>query len=126
MNRRIFAALLLAMIAAAVAVRLSAPPPDRRPPPPAPEKADLPEPGAEPIPPKVPIPPSAAPSPERLRPYLEALGRAGLLRDVRRLAEFRRSTPEIFETDLPWLFGRLRDELFLASGAADLLASFRP
>ncbi|HEX7898167.1 MAG TPA: HEAT repeat domain-containing protein, partial [Planctomycetota bacterium] len=42
------------------------------------------------------------------------------------LAELRKAPPELFPGDLPWLAARLRDELFLASGAADLLTTFRP
>lgn len=127
MIRRLVAALLIALIVAVFGVRRCSRPDDRSPAPapPAPERTDLPA-VFVPSPPAPPTSPVLPPVPDRLRPYLEALGKAGVLRDLRRLAELRRSTPEVFESDFPWLVEQLRGELFAAAGAADLLVTLRP
>jgi hypothetical protein len=102
-----------------------------RPPPPAaprPPRLELPEPAlppVEPEPTRAAAPGRAAAGPERLRPYLEKLGRARLLRDRRTLEDLRRGTPPVFEEDFEWIRSQLRGELMAAAGAADLIAAFR-
>jgi hypothetical protein len=128
MKRRALPLALLALLAAALGLRLCAPPSkkavDLPPSPPA---------GAtnQPVPFVAPetavAPPSTSPpAPERLRPWIEALGRAAVLRDVRRRAELRASTPHVLDSDVAWLVVQLRGDLFAGAGAAELLTGARP
>jgi len=99
-----------------------APPPSRRDVP-----LELPAPAPPPAPaekPRIAEPGRAAASPERLLPFLEALGRARLVRDRRTQEELRRRCPPIFEEDFEWIRSRLRGELMGAAGAAELIAAF--
>jgi hypothetical protein len=125
MNRRLFALLLVALVVVVAALRLCGRRNDRPPaPPPAPEERKPTITFIQPA--KISTLPAAPPAPERLRPYLAALGRAGLLRDVRRLAELRSASPELLPSDASWIAAQLRGDLFAAAGAADLLTSLRP
>jgi hypothetical protein len=129
MRRRVaLAALLLALLGSGLALRLCrAPAPAAvaaRPVPP-------PLPPAEPDPPRRTEPdtilrPPPVEGPERLKAYLDALGRALVVRDGRRLRELGGAPPELRPADLPWLEGQLRGDLFVAAGAAHLLAAARP
>jgi hypothetical protein len=99
-----------------------APPPSRRAAP-----LELPAPVAPLAPPerpRVPEPGRAAASPERLRGYLESLGRARLVRDRRTLEELRRRGPPVFEEDFEWIRSCLRGDLMAAAGAAELIGAF--
>jgi len=69
-------------------------------------------------------PPPELPSPERLRPFLDRLGRARVLRDRRTLDTLRAQTPLIFDSDLPSLLSQLGDELFVSAGIAELARLF--
>jgi hypothetical protein len=69
-------------------------------------------------------PPPERPSPDRLKPFLEKLGRARILRDRRTLAALRAQVPPVFETDLPVLSSWLGEDLFLAAGVAELIHLF--
>ncbi|HVR87165.1 MAG TPA: HEAT repeat domain-containing protein [Planctomycetota bacterium] len=69
-------------------------------------------------------PPPERPSPERLRPFLEKLGRARILRDRRTLASLRAQVPPVFESDLPELSSWLGEDLFLAAGVTELVRLF--
>ncbi len=126
MRRCIPAVALLALLLAGIGLRTCRPPapPSPGPPPlaPTPDVPPLPEAPATPAA----APPPAPPRADRLRPYLDALGRAVLLRDVRRLAELRAAEPELLPGDFPWIEGQLRGELFAAAGAAEILAARRP
>ncbi len=124
MRRRIALAAILLLLGAAAALRF-------RPTPPTPAVArELPSPPATDAPPEPETPPPpkdvAPPRADRLRPYLEALGRAVLLRDVRRLAELRAAEPGLLPGDFPWIEAQLRGELFDAAGAAEILAVRHP
>jgi hypothetical protein len=83
-------------------------------------------PAASPVPEPPRAPASGRPGekPERLRPVLERIGRARLVRDRRTLEELRRSLPPVFEEDFEWIRSRLSGELFVAAGAAELVAGF--
>lgn len=118
MLRRLWPLALLALLILAFLLRRDSP---RPPSPPPPQEVDPSVPDAPPTPaaPRAAAAPATPPAPERLRPFLERLGRATLLRDVRRRAELK--PPEIFESDLPWLRAQLRGELLAAAGAAQLL-----
>ena len=70
-----------------------------------------------------PSPPSPV-APERLRPFLERLGRARLLRDRRILQSLLRDVPPLFESDAAWVYARLEGDLFAAAGAAELAAIY--
>jgi hypothetical protein len=69
-------------------------------------------------------PPSEPPSPDRLRPFLEGLGRARVLRDRRSLDQLRRQVPPIFESDIPALLSRMGEDLFISAGIAELVRLF--
>jgi len=69
-------------------------------------------------------PPAEPPSPDRLRPFLEKLGRARILRDRRTLDALRGQLPPVFESDIPALLSQLGDELFIAAGIAELVRLF--
>lgn len=81
----------------------------------------------EPVPesPHAPAPGRGAQGPERLLPFLEALGRARLVKDRRTLADLRGRVPPVFEEDFEWIRARISGELFAAAGAAELAALFR-
>jgi hypothetical protein len=64
------------------------------------------------------------PSPDRLRPFLEKLGRACILRDRRTLAALRAQVPPVFDSDLPALMTQLGEDLFVSAGIADLARLF--
>ncbi len=57
----------------------------------------------------------------KLRAWIERLGRAVVLKDRRTFADLKSSVPTLYESDLPWLFSLLKEELFTAAGAAELL-----
>src|SRR5258708_13285223 len=69
-------------------------------------------------------PPPELPSPDRLRPFLDRLGRARILRDRRTLETLRARTPLIFDSDLPALLSQLGDDLFISAGIAELARLF--
>jgi len=69
-------------------------------------------------------PPPELPSPERLRPFLDRLGRARILRDRRTLEALRAHAPLIFDSDLPSLLSQFGDDLFISAGIAELARSF--
>ncbi len=100
-----------------------APDPVGRPPelsiPPLPERPALPSVAlrAQPAPPEL-------PSPERLRPFLESLGRARLLRDRRTLEALRTRIPPVFESDFNSLYAQVGGELFVSAGIAELARLF--
>jgi hypothetical protein len=97
---------------AAAPPRVELPAPLPPAPPPAPEARAVAEGGAE-------------LDPARLKPFLERLGRARLLRDRETLARLRAATPPVFESDVRWILAQLRADLFTSAGAAELIASFR-
>ena len=88
------------------------PPPTERPPLPGP-------------PLRTQAPPPKPPDPERLRPFLEKLGRAKILRDRRTLAAFQAQVPAVFESDLPTLCSQLEGDLFVSAGIVELVRLFR-
>jgi len=101
------------------------------PPPPAPRPPAIVIPPLPDRPPSVPVAaPSPSPAPpepppaDRLRPYIEKLGRARLLRDRRTLDELRRKPPPIFDTDREPLRAWVGGDLFLAAGVAELARLF--
>jgi hypothetical protein len=69
-------------------------------------------------------PPPERPSPDRLRPFLEKLGRARILRDRKTLAALRGQVPPVFESDLPVLSSWLGEDLFISAGIAELVRLF--
>jgi hypothetical protein len=69
-------------------------------------------------------PPPELPSPERLFPFLEKLGRARILRDRRSLDALRRQVPPVFERDFEPLLSQLGGELFRSAGIAELARLF--
>ena len=130
MRRRVvLGALLLALLGGGLGLRVCrapAPPAVHLPPRPSPPP-DPPDPLRRNEPDTTLRPPApVAEGPERLKRHLDALGRALVVRDTRRLAELGGSPPELSPADLAWLEGQLRGELFVAAGAAHLLAAVRP
>lgn len=124
---RAVAAAALLLLAAALFLRVCRPTAAPPSPPPAAPDALLPP----PIPPP-PLPSPAkevakgsTPDPARLRPFLEKVGRARLLRDAKLLARLRAAFPKVFESDLPWIVEGLKGELTLAAGAAEFVRAFR-
>ena len=69
-------------------------------------------------------PPPQAPSPDRLRPFLEKLGRARVLKDRRTLDTLRGQSPPVLESDVDALLGLLEGDLFPAAGVAELVRLF--
>lgn len=124
--------LAVALVALALGMRLCRrapipPSPPQEVPPPV-EIPILPEPAPplpQPLPPRALATDAARPSPERLLDFLRKLGRARLLRDRRRLAELRVEMPPLYPSDVAWLRSRLMDELFTASGAAEMIRLHR-
>ncbi len=83
--------------------------PEPEPSPPAPRETRVPAPGREGL------------DRERLRPWLERLGRARLLRDRQGLERLQAEFPQVFEGDLDWIIAQLAADLFTAAGAAELI-----
>ncbi len=128
MNRhRWIAAAALGLLAAVLAMRHCR----RTPPHPEPLPARIAIPRPSPPPPlPFPEPPpvvASAPEPPRrdLVPWLERLGRARLLRDIRTLERLRTEVPSLHDGDVPGLIALLRSDLFAAAGAAELIRWYR-
>jgi len=121
---RIIALAAVLLLAGALAVRLGRPAPVGRPPelviPPLPDPAALPPPLLRL---ESPAPPER-PSPDRLYPFLEKLGRARLLRDRRTLDALRGQVPPVFESDFEALDARMGADLFISAGVAELARLF--
>jgi hypothetical protein len=85
-------------------------------------RVELPRPSAAPEPaPRLDVRPGPErPDPERLRPWLETLGRARLLRDARTLERLAGEVPPIHEGDVAWIVEQLQADLFTAAGAAEM------
>lgn len=62
----------------------------------------------------------------KLRDWIARLGRAVAVKDRRTYAELKASPPAIYESDVPWIYSLLKEELFTAAGAAEILAWFAP
>jgi hypothetical protein len=90
---------------------LRIPPPALLPPPPPPAR-------------RAQAPPPDVPSPDRLKPFLEKLGRARLLRDRRTLDALRGEVPPVFDSDFEALVPQLGDDLFVSAGVAELARLF--
>ena len=122
---RTIALAALVLFGGAVGLRLCrAPaPPERKP-----ERLEIPsspEPAAGAPPPlRAQPPPPELPPSDRLRPFLEKLGRARVLRDRRSLEALRRQVPPVFESDFRALLPRLGSDLFLSAGIAELTRLF--
>jgi HEAT repeat protein len=114
----IVAAALLAM---ALSLRLCRPPPAPSPPAPELELPVLPVPSPEAAAPRRAVAPALPDRPDaaRLRPFLEKLGRARLLRDRRTLDRLRQEVPPIFDTDFETLYAWLGADLFVSAGVAE-------
>lgn len=121
---RIVALAAVLLLAGALAYRRGRPVPAGRPPevviPALPDRPALPPP---PLRLESPSPPDR-PSPDRLLPFLEKLGRARLLRDRRTLDALRGRVPPVFESDFEALDARMGADLFVSAGIAELARLF--
>jgi hypothetical protein len=112
------------LLVGAVALRLGRARPGT-PPPPSLDIPRLPEaPALAPAPRRAQAAPPERPSPERLRSFLEALGRARVLRDRRTLEDLRGRIPPVYESDFEALESQIGGELFLSAGIAELIRLF--
>jgi hypothetical protein len=68
--------------------------------------------------------PPERPSPDRLRPFLEKLGRARIVRDRRTLDALLGQVPPVFESDIAALSSQIGDDLFVSAGSVELIGLF--